>query len=591
MSPEKFCGDKTFTLPLTDNLCLRVRAKRHNEKGHQEAMRGWKRIGHLLGEGRWVVLFGVGVFVIYFLSLQLRRVAQLGAYAFDLGIFQQAVWLMAQGKEPFVTVRGMNILSDHFTPILFVFVPFYYLWAHPFWLLLGQTLAVALGAFPVYRMAKRHCPYPIWVAPCLALGYLLHPALFTMLLFDFHPVILAVPFLLWATDAADEGRPMPFAVASLLALMCKEEIALNIAGLSLYAFLVRRHRWGLFGVIGSFLWFFGALQIMKALSGVERSAYFAFYAQWGETPREIVWNLLRHPIVTLKALLLCEGHATAAGVYPLLLLVPFGFFPLWGAELLVFGIPSYALIALSERLTFRDLGFQYAAPLVPWLISASVLGWKRLLEWGDDFPSALSHRWRRIVGLAWITCVLFSATRYGPPVIQRFMGDMLPRKEAQAIRAFLAHHVPPDASITAPTTFVPLFAHRQKVFLFPNPFQSVAWGPSVEALKQQIEARAKPLPQKEFHRRMQQRPVDFIVLKARTNVWPLGQRGYDEAAVNVLTCPDYGIVARFKDLLVLRRGADFRDGLKKLGIDASLKEKVLKEAVAAAWERLKSGKF
>ncbi|MER3499875.1 MAG: hypothetical protein IMHGJWDQ_000109 [Candidatus Fervidibacter sp.] len=40
----------------------------------------------------------------------------------------------------------------------------------------------------------------------LALGYLFHPALFTMLLFDFHPVLMAVPFLLWAMDAADKGN-------------------------------------------------------------------------------------------------------------------------------------------------------------------------------------------------------------------------------------------------------------------------------------------------------------------------------------------------------------------------------------------------
>ena len=107
-------------------------------KGHGEVMREWKWVKGLLGEGRWVVLFGVGVFVVYFLHLQLRRVAQLGAYAFDLGIFQQAVWLMAQGKAPFVTVRGMNILGDHFTPtsgnlrgLTSVKAPFFcILWVH-----------------------------------------------------------------------------------------------------------------------------------------------------------------------------------------------------------------------------------------------------------------------------------------------------------------------------------------------------------------------------------------------------------------------------------------------------------------------------
>ncbi len=71
-----------------------------------------------------VILSAITVFIGYLMWLQLRRYAQLGAYAFDLDIFQQAVWLMAQGKIPFVTVRGMNILGDHFTPILYLIAPF-----------------------------------------------------------------------------------------------------------------------------------------------------------------------------------------------------------------------------------------------------------------------------------------------------------------------------------------------------------------------------------------------------------------------------------------------------------------------------------
>jgi uncharacterized membrane protein len=153
------------------------------------------------------------VFAVYLLWLQIRRYEQLGAYAFDLGIFQQAVWLMAHGETPFVTVRGMNILGDHFTPILYLIAIPYRIWAHPFWLFLAQTFALAAGALPLYRMALRHTQKD-WLAAVIAIGYLLHPALFTMLLFDFHPVLLSIPFVLWAMDAADEGRPKGFCSCS-----------------------------------------------------------------------------------------------------------------------------------------------------------------------------------------------------------------------------------------------------------------------------------------------------------------------------------------------------------------------------------------
>ena len=125
---------------------------------------------------RWISIAALsvacGVFVAYFLWLQLRRYEQLGAYAFDLGIFQQAVWLMAHGETPFVTVRGMNILGDHFTPILYLLAIPYRFWAHPFWLFLAQTVALAAGVLPLYRMALRHTGKE-WAATAIAIGYLL----------------------------------------------------------------------------------------------------------------------------------------------------------------------------------------------------------------------------------------------------------------------------------------------------------------------------------------------------------------------------------------------------------------------------------
>jgi len=532
------------------------------------------------------MLFACSAFVVYFLWLQIRRYEQLGAYAFDLGIFQQAVWLMAHGEAPFVTVRGMNILGDHFTPILYLIAIPYRFWAHPFWLFLAQTVALAAGALPLYRLALRHTQSD-WLAVAIALGYLLHPALFTMLLFDFHPVLLSIPFVLWAMDAADEEKPKVFAIAAIFALACKEEVSLVILMLSAYAAIVRKQKWAWWGVVSSVCWIAIVLKLMPFLAGVEHSAYLALYSRWGETPLGIVCGILTRPMEALRELVLCQGHATAPGVYPLLLLFPFAFFPLLAPDLLLFGLPNYALIALNERVTFRELGYQYASTILPWLAFASVMGWKRLLQVGSELPNLLQRRWHFLLALTWCICVTFSAYRYGPPVIQRFMSDMLPPAEAKAIVDFLNRHIPSDASVTAPTSLVPPLAHRKRIYMFPNPFQQVAFGPSVEALKQQIEMRVEPLPVGEFHKRMREQSVDFIVLKARTNFWPLGVDAYETLVLHVLTCPDYGIIAVQGDVLVLKHKADFSQGLQLLGISVKRQEQ-LRDEVKAAWERLKS---
>src|SRR6266571_4239831 len=60
--------------------------------------------------------------------------------SYDLGVFDQALWLLAHGKSPFVTLIGTNIFFDHFSPVLVAFVPLYWIAATPFWLILVQSL-------------------------------------------------------------------------------------------------------------------------------------------------------------------------------------------------------------------------------------------------------------------------------------------------------------------------------------------------------------------------------------------------------------------------------------------------------------------
>lgn len=197
---------------------------------------------------------------------------------------------MSQGKTPFVTVRGMNILGDHFSPILYLLAIPYRFWAHPFWLFFAQTIALASGAFPLYRITLRHSRKEL-IAVLAAIGYLLHPALFTMLMFDFHPVLLSVPFLLWAMDALDANQPVRFAIASFDAVLCKEEVAIGVFCLSAYGALVRHFRWAWWGLVGSVVWVWIVLKLMAHLAGVEKSAYLVFYARWGNSPLEILLGI------------------------------------------------------------------------------------------------------------------------------------------------------------------------------------------------------------------------------------------------------------------------------------------------------------
>ncbi len=535
----------------------------------------------------------LGAFVCALMAIQLHRFNLLGAQAFDLGIFQQGVWLLAHGYAPFVTVRGWHLFADHFSPILYIFVPFYRLYPHPLWLFLGQTLALALGALPLYRLSLRHTKSHK-IATLIAIGYLLHPAIGTMLFFDFHLILLSVPFILWAIDALDAERPFPFFIACALALLCREDVAVSVACLSLYGLLVQRKRWaGAIGIV-SIAWFLFATKMMALLSGEEKTAYLSLYARWGETPLQILVGILTHPIDALKTLLLCEGHFTQPGAYPALLLAPFAFFPLFSGSFTLFALPNYAVLALSDWRAMRELGFQHAALIAPWLATSVPLAFRRLLA---SVRESDRGQWQKVLALTFGLCLAVSFIRFVPHTYKHFFSLTMPSEKAQRIRSFLAQTIPPDASVSAPSQFVPHLAHRRTIFLFPNPFQRAGYGPSPTTLKQ-LDGRlwVKPLPAKTLHRRMSEKEVTYIVLKAGwMNTWPLKPDDYEQTAIRALTCQDYGVVAVYEDIVVLRRGADFWEGLALLGVPlyrlTAQQEKAflqnLEDLVKTRWEQLR----
>jgi hypothetical protein len=58
--------------------------------------------------GGMMVLF-VGTFV----WLAWLTHARFGTFGFDLGIFDQGVWLLSRFQDPFVTIRGLPLFGDH----------------------------------------------------------------------------------------------------------------------------------------------------------------------------------------------------------------------------------------------------------------------------------------------------------------------------------------------------------------------------------------------------------------------------------------------------------------------------------------------
>ena len=159
--------------------------------------------------------------------------------AFDLGIFDQAIYLISQGTSPISSLMGFHILGDH---AAFIFYPLALLYLiHPsvYWLFAVQALGLASGAVLTWYIA-RHRGLKADIAIALAGTYLLYPLVFNVNLFDFHPEVIALPALLGAILAAQLGQIGWFCLAILIVLACKEVLSLTVVAMGVWLLICEK---------------------------------------------------------------------------------------------------------------------------------------------------------------------------------------------------------------------------------------------------------------------------------------------------------------------------------------------------------------
>ena len=101
-------------------------------------------------EARAVGLLVCG-FAVAYTIFGLFRHWHFASSAFDLGIFDQAVWHLSRFRAPARSISGFsNILGDHFYPIIVCFAPLYWLRSGPETLIVAQSVLLAGSIVPVY---------------------------------------------------------------------------------------------------------------------------------------------------------------------------------------------------------------------------------------------------------------------------------------------------------------------------------------------------------------------------------------------------------------------------------------------------------
>lgn len=305
--------------------------------------------------------------VILFLCSSIRHLL-FHSTAYDLGYFDQLSYLLSQGLPPVISFWGYHFLGGHADWIMyFVAIP-YKIYPSVFWLLGIQAIALSMGALPTYHLAQQ-AGLKNGQAMGIAAAYLLHPIIFNLNLFDFHPEVIALPLILTAILTARRNQVGWFVLCLILILGCRDALSLTVFAMGFWLWLFeKRLKCGAIALILGGGWFLFATQVLIPSfppGGVISVARFDYL---GSSVGEIVLNLFLKPNLVLSALFTLPNLQ-----YLCLLFLPV----IWGlswqhlAPLIVI-IPTLLLNLLSTLETQKDLLHQYSLPALPFLMVAII---------------------------------------------------------------------------------------------------------------------------------------------------------------------------------------------------------------------------
>jgi len=478
---------------------------------------------------------------------------------FDLGIQDQVVWNTAQGRPFSRSFEVTNDLGDHVRPYLALLSPVYVVLPSPYVLLAFQSFALALSAWPLYRLGKRKFNSPA-IGLAVAFCGLAYPPLGFLNRADFHCEVVAVPLLIAAYERVDVDDLRNAAVFMGLVLFAKEDTGLTVAALGLIvAFYHKRWRFGLtWAFVGVAYSLIALFLIIPAFRGAP-SDTLARYQWLGDTPLEMLRTIVSRPGCVLQRIIMAKHTLTS-----LQLLAPLAFLPLLSLPALLPAVPTLLYNYMAQFPFQETIYFHYMATVIPFMSIAGVLGlhWLTTSAWGGRSWGLILPRQMRSgqgigLGLSMMLLATLASWAYENPITTNTLTSSVTVRQMKktgrnpealssppivqpndaAIREGLKH-VPDDAYLVTTIHYAPHLSQRRNIQVLFAPelildsgveaiflnLKDVRVGMSYEDYRQYLESAARSGFGVTFYRDgvllVQKGTGDFGQLRRLLDSWP-----------------------------------------------------------------------
>jgi uncharacterized membrane protein len=402
-----------------------------------------------------------GIVAVYFAVCSLLIHYSFHSHGWDLGLFDQVIWSLSEGRGWEYSAREMSYLGDHFSPILLLLVPLAWLDAGPAPLLVAQAVALSAATVPLFAATRRVVDER---AAWFVVGaYLLSLAVARTVNYDFHPEAFIPLFGFTAFWALTARRPAVFVAACLVLLTVKEDAALVVLAmcwLAAFAF----SQWRLALGVGAFAVVYSAvvsLVVMPHYLGDATNPMVERYGYLGDSTGEILVSLVTRPDLVLEQLARWEALKAA-----LLVLAGVAFLPLARPVLL---LPLVALV-VAPLLAVHDLQsileIHYGIAPMTYAFCCALVALPIVAKWLDrrvEQPLRIPVAAAPLVAAA----VIFLIASPLPPSFGTHFDRYYPDGHSSVARDFV-DDIPDDARVSAQATFVPHLSRRQDIYEFPR---------------------------------------------------------------------------------------------------------------------------
>lgn len=310
----------------------------------------------------------------YFICVLGARTACYCSPCYDMGIFAQMYDNMTETFLPMTTCERGEYLSHfavHFSPVLYLLLPFCYIFKVTDVLVWAQILAVFSGVFPLLLICRRIRLSNV-KSTLICLVFLFYPAMSSGAFYDFHENAFLAPLILWTLYFVHVEKWIPTFIFALGVLSVKEDAALYIAFIALFVIFSRKKIWqgiGLF-MLALCYFFFATYMLMQGGEGIMLGGryYNIIGSNGGFT------DLIRVALVN-PALYAAESFTPEKLLYSLNMLLPVGLLPLMTRKpsrwLLI--APLFVMNLISDYQYQYNLTFQYSFGSGSLLVYAAAL--------------------------------------------------------------------------------------------------------------------------------------------------------------------------------------------------------------------------